>query len=331
MSSVNDEGGINGHKVKVISLDDQGNPTIALQDAKELVEQDHAIAVVGVATNAGTSVYPYLQTAGMPVIGTSASDPASDNLFYPVGPTAAVLTSAGLVALGSLGNQKVAFVYCAENAGCNTQYQALKGVASSNGINLSYAASASISAPSYTANCLAAQQSGATAMMALMTAPAVLAIAHDCGQQGYTPQWWVSLSTTNGNVATAPGLEGAITATKTFSWVDNSFAAAQQFHAALQKYAPEVLSSNTYNATTGTMWADLEMFRAAAGKMTGETPTPTAVVTALNSLTNVDLGGLIAPQSYGAGAKAPNCYALSKVSSGKWVALNPNKFACLTS
>ena len=43
----NAHGGINGHKVKVISDDDAGSPSTALNDVKQLVNNDHVLAIVG--------------------------------------------------------------------------------------------------------------------------------------------------------------------------------------------------------------------------------------------------------------------------------------------
>src|ERR1700683_5399840 len=42
--SVNASGGIDGYPVKVITMDDQQNAATSLQEAKAIVEQDHAMA-----------------------------------------------------------------------------------------------------------------------------------------------------------------------------------------------------------------------------------------------------------------------------------------------
>ena len=52
----NAHGGINGHKVKVIEIDDKGDPATSLSAVKTLVEQDHAIAIVGRLLDHGTRV-----------------------------------------------------------------------------------------------------------------------------------------------------------------------------------------------------------------------------------------------------------------------------------
>jgi branched-chain amino acid transport system substrate-binding protein len=51
---VNAHGGVNGRKIKFISLNDQYEPPIALQDTKTLVYTDHVFAEVAVNGTAAT-------------------------------------------------------------------------------------------------------------------------------------------------------------------------------------------------------------------------------------------------------------------------------------
>jgi branched-chain amino acid transport system substrate-binding protein len=44
---INDQGGINGRKITLISLDNAYSPPKALEGARRLVEQDHVLAVMG--------------------------------------------------------------------------------------------------------------------------------------------------------------------------------------------------------------------------------------------------------------------------------------------
>ena len=57
---VNEEGGINGKKIKLISLDDSYSPPKAVEQTRKLVEEDQVVAVVqplGTATNSATQKY----------------------------------------------------------------------------------------------------------------------------------------------------------------------------------------------------------------------------------------------------------------------------------
>ncbi len=46
-ASVNANGGINGHHIDVITMDDGNSASTALSEVKQLVQQDHVLAIVG--------------------------------------------------------------------------------------------------------------------------------------------------------------------------------------------------------------------------------------------------------------------------------------------
>src|SRR4026208_1670824 len=49
-SWINSQGGLNGHRVRVIDMDDTGSPSLALQEAKQLVT-DQVVALVAEASD----------------------------------------------------------------------------------------------------------------------------------------------------------------------------------------------------------------------------------------------------------------------------------------
>ena len=66
-AKVNDEGGINGRKVKVISLDDALQPPKTVEQVRKLVEQDEVHAIVNqVGTATASSVRKYLNQKKVP-------------------------------------------------------------------------------------------------------------------------------------------------------------------------------------------------------------------------------------------------------------------------
>ena len=65
----NANGGINGHQVKLIAMDTGFNPSTALAEVKQLVEQDHIIALVGEQTSFDATFATYLQQKGIPAVG----------------------------------------------------------------------------------------------------------------------------------------------------------------------------------------------------------------------------------------------------------------------
>jgi ABC-type branched-subunit amino acid transport system substrate-binding protein len=73
---INDEGGINGRKVTLISLDDGYSPPKTVEQTRKLVEQDGVFAIVGsLGTPTNTAIYKYLNERHVPqlFIGSGAS------------------------------------------------------------------------------------------------------------------------------------------------------------------------------------------------------------------------------------------------------------------
>src|SRR3977135_4188440 len=66
---INDQGGINGRKVNLISLDNAYNPPKALEQTRKLVESDEVFAIAGfLGTAPNTAVQKYLNSKAVPSI-----------------------------------------------------------------------------------------------------------------------------------------------------------------------------------------------------------------------------------------------------------------------
>ncbi|MGH3414531.1 MAG: ABC transporter substrate-binding protein [Marmoricola sp.] len=72
---VNAQGGINGRKLKLISLDDQYTPSVALQDTKQLLFKDNVFAEVAVNGSATTNAdLTVLIPNNVPLVGPQTGD-----------------------------------------------------------------------------------------------------------------------------------------------------------------------------------------------------------------------------------------------------------------
>jgi ABC-type branched-subunit amino acid transport system substrate-binding protein len=86
-NQVNEHGGVNGHLIKLITLDDGYEPDRTMQNTKVLINEDRAVALVGyVGTPTSVAVMPVVKAAGIPFIGayTGAEvfrDGKMDNVF----------------------------------------------------------------------------------------------------------------------------------------------------------------------------------------------------------------------------------------------------------
>lgn len=82
-AKVNDEGGINGRKVTVISLDDALAPPKTVEQVRKLVEQEEVDAIVNqVGTATASSVRQYLNAKGVPQLFVMSG---SNNFQQPKG------------------------------------------------------------------------------------------------------------------------------------------------------------------------------------------------------------------------------------------------------
>jgi branched-chain amino acid transport system substrate-binding protein len=74
---INQEGGINGRKIDVVIDDDRGSPEEAARLAGKLIEQDKVVAIIAGGTSGNSrAAAPKAQSAGIPLICPSSTDPA---------------------------------------------------------------------------------------------------------------------------------------------------------------------------------------------------------------------------------------------------------------
>lgn len=84
----NAQGGINGHKLTLVSYDDGLNADTAHEEAIRLVQQDNVFAVVGwLAPFGESSAAPYLEQNGVPIVGgLGVPEEFGNHYSFPVTP-----------------------------------------------------------------------------------------------------------------------------------------------------------------------------------------------------------------------------------------------------
>jgi branched-chain amino acid transport system substrate-binding protein len=76
VKELNDAGGINGRKVKLIAYDDQGKQQEVITAVTRLIQQDRAVAILGeVASSLSIAGAQVAQRAGVPMITPSSTNP----------------------------------------------------------------------------------------------------------------------------------------------------------------------------------------------------------------------------------------------------------------
>jgi branched-chain amino acid transport system substrate-binding protein len=328
--AVNAAGGINGHPIKLIVKDDGANPTTALADVKELIEQDHVVAIVGEQSGSDVQWAPVASAAGIPVIGGLSIDlPFVTNPdFFPAGTNVIATSYGGLQLAKQNHGPNFAILYCAEAPQCASATALYKGLGPVTATNIVYNSSVSATAPDYTATCQALKSSGAQSYEIGDSSEVVVRVATACAQQGVTAKQVTIDGTVTSSWLNVPALQGTLSAETDFPYVDNSVPATQAYQAAIAKYAPDLGSANGPNASYA--WVAGQLFEAAVKAIpSGTGVTAASIKNGLYTLKNDTLGGLAPPLTFVQGKPtAVNCYFTLGIDNNKVTEPNGLKTTC---
>ncbi|WP_157172367.1 ABC transporter substrate-binding protein [Nocardia pneumoniae] len=331
-SSVNDHGGINGHPVKLISYDDEQNPTTALAVAKKLVEQDKVVAIVGQTSLVTSSWQSYVDSKGIPVIGGQPVDAPfiADPNFFASGTTLPVLMLGEVAQAKKAGAKTLGVFYCAEIPVCEQLPQMLEPMAKQAGLGFA-AEKVAIAAPNYIAPCLAFRDKGVDAVFPAVSVEAISRIAASCAQQGYQPMQAPSGASLQKGWAADPNFDGSIFAGSNALYTDDSNPAIKAFGDALDEYIPGLRASGDFSAPLLWPWAGGQLFLAAA-KAANLSPSSTSadVIKGLRALRDETLDGLAPPLTFPEGKPAfPLCYFTGNTKGGAYHSDNGGKPTCI--
>lgn len=335
----NDHGGINNHPIQLISKDDQLNAASALSQVKELVEQDHVMAIVGVSSNVEDAWMSYVAGGNTPVIGDNLAKDTMAKLknFFPQGTTRDAGYFRAMPKLAaSQGKTKYAAIYCAESTACSQIAENQKQQAPSVGASYVYSASAKATDTDYTAQCLAARESGADAVGLMLSSEVAGRVATACAQQGFRPQWLLAANGFSEQQASTAALDGVMGPVPVFPWFSSEGDAQTKFQNAMKKYKGAEVNdpkSHVYSGAASQAWASAEIFRAAAEKLPEGTGTSQDLLKQLYNLPKDNtFGGLTPPITYGdtGGPQAEvRCFYSIQLKSRKFTTLNDGKTTCL--
>jgi branched-chain amino acid transport system substrate-binding protein len=310
-SWTNDNGGVNGHPVKLIAMDTGFNPSTALSEVKQLVEQDHIIALIGEQSSFDATFSKYLQQKGVPMIGGGLFSQASytNPDWFPQG-TTAVPENYNLVHLGTTkGFNKFAYMYCAESPACAQSLPFYQTLSKLQGVQFVYAASVAAASPDYTAPCLAAKAAGAQYISIGDNSSVILRVATSCSQQAYNPLKVGTDGSITGEWATSPAMQGSLMVQNDIPFSDTSYPGVQTMINAMNKYQPGVVNSPTWGENDVFAWVSGLLFTAAAKAANlGNSPTPGQVVNGLYALHDETLGGMAPPITYTNNGKGHQIY-----------------------
>jgi branched-chain amino acid transport system substrate-binding protein len=327
VSATNAAGGIDGHKVKAIIMDDGADPGTSSADVHQLIEQDHVIAIVGEYSVLDSVWASYAEAQGVPVIGavqfntTFGSNPD----FFPAGTTTGPYNYGQVSLAEKLGTKKTGLVSVTTTGASNATVNFYKYWVPKLGMTLAYNGTISQTGTNFTANCVAAQQAGVQSWYVGATEANDLTINANCAQQGFKP-----INITNGysvspNWLGTPGSNGTYII-DSVSPMTNNAPGDKAFVKAMKKYQPGV----SYGMGAKLVWSSGQLFAAAANAAhLGNSPTPAEVTAGLYDLHGVTLGGIAPPLTFTKGqGHNIDCWFTGRIQNNKFTAPNGQKLTC---
>ena len=283
------------HDLKVVVCNTNNDPNRAEQCARDAVD-DHAAAVVGTFTTMGPQIYPILQAASIPVIGSTGSEPTP--FISPISFT----SNAGLPGLffnmpsylAKSGATKLSLVL-PDLAGAAQLTPLIKSAAQSAGAPVVNEVPVPLDATDLAPQVSAALANGADGIILAVIGDQVGRFVQGLQQQGY-----------KGKIATAgPFLTPAILG-QVGSYLNGRTAVELAYPPVTSKTVPGIKQyikdMNAFDKTLNKNdqgvgnWLSTYIFEQAAGK--SQEITGANVIAALNAMTDVDTLGLTPPIDY---------------------------------
>jgi len=330
--NVNATGGVNGHPVKLVTVDDGQNPAKALAGAKKLIEQDKVVAIVGQMSLQTAAWEKYASQKGVPVIGGQSVEAAflTNPGFFASGSTLPLLMFGELAQVKAAGKKHLGLFYCAETPICAQLEPILKGLGKPLGIEVS-AQKVSTTAPNYTAPCLSFKQKGVDSLLIAMISTVVPRVVDACAQQGFRPVSIAGNTTTERSWADDDNLDGSLLAGTNAVYTDESVPGVKEFNEVVRKYLPDLPDSPQFSAPLLMPWAGAKLFQAAAEQAKlAPTSTPADLMKGLYALKDETLDGVAPPLNFVKGKPGfPTCFFSAKLEGGEFKATDGGKPTCL--
>jgi branched-chain amino acid transport system substrate-binding protein len=326
---VNDNGGLDGHPIKVIVGNAGGDPARALSLARDMVENQGAVALFGtLLVLSGYGPRDYLEQKKIPIIGGDGGTNAwlESPMYFTSSAHFPGISFGAVKGLADLGKKKIAILYCAEAEQCKTFHDTAAAKASSLGVQIVYDAQVSLAQPDFTAECIQAQRAGADGVMAGVDGPSIVRFARSCSQQGYKPQLMTAAMAVIESIAKDPNLDGLIASQGVFPHMATDLPGERTFRAAMAKYAPGVEMS----PAVANVWTAGLLLQEVSKKLPDGKVTSADFFPGLYAIKGNTLGGLVGPLTFNAGSTASEvrCVFFIRIAGGKWTAPDGSKQHC---
>lgn len=330
---VNGRGGVDGHPVRIIAVDDGGDPARHFSAVRDLVENKKVLAFIGNGTSNGYSdaMRSYLEQRNIPVIGGSSTEKVWDEspVFFPGGTSQVAQTRSHPFAARALRPQakRWGHLTCREAQGCKDGAAAWKQFAPQAGFQIVYEGEVSIAQPDFTAECLGARNANAEVLAIAVDPNSMRRLAQSCARQGFKGTYVLPSAVVASSQEGDTNLNGALGVIPNSPWMTTSNPGNAAMHAAVKKYAPNL----ALNMASPVGWGAGLMFEEAV-KKAGGLGSPVDRNKLFEGLYKFDgetLGGVAPPLTFRRGEKKNNpCWFTVEFKDGKWTAVNGGRHTC---
>lgn len=334
VNEINGSGGINGHKIDLTVKDDAANPGTSQSQYQSLVSE-HVVAIADFSF-VDQPWAASVAKSGIPVVGANIEDASFNSYadFYPEGQTQDSITKATVLSAQAANATKIGILYCAEAPTCQQSAADDKTYGQQLGTPVVYSTQVSGSSTNFTAQCVAAQQAHADAMVILAAPTTAATIATDCSRQGYKPAYVMEGAAVNFDTAKkTPGLQDKLVAAYNNLPYFVDAPGITAMNTAIDKYYPTLRGdASVWNQEALNGWGSGLLLQAAikAGGLTAsDTPSSAEIVKGLTSLKDETLGGMAPPLNFTAGQPHKiDCWFTAEVDNGTTKLLNNGKVTC---
>jgi branched-chain amino acid transport system substrate-binding protein len=331
---VNSLGGLRCHQIKFIAADDGASPAQNASLTEQLVQSDHVAAFVyNDAPLAAAGSENYLIAHRIPIVGNEGAEQFMYNepFFFPQasnGSSLVYVDYAGIAGqLTASQRQHFGVISCLEAAECSVFGKYATQYTHDVGMKLVYNASASLTAPDYTSQCLKAKQDGVQALELVLDPNSIHRAAANCRSVGYNGIFTTGSTVVIADEATDPNLQNMVFGAPTEVWTDTANPQISLMRNTLAKYSP----GTSPVGSAGLGWTAAQLFAYSSTFWpTTNTITSADIITAMDKVKNYDVGGMTGPLTYTAGHTAPlvTCWFQAAVRSDKFVSPNGGKRSC---
>lgn len=325
--SVNAAGGLNGHKVRVITKDVGMTTGAGVTAAQELINKDHVAAILDFDPSDTTWVRLAAEKS-VPVIAafSSLGSLLTPEVFPVI--SSPIALSYGIAAEARKLGPKLGIAYAAEAAAGGQVVTMMQSFGEGLGLNLVSTVKLSSSAADYTVFCQQLRDSGADSYFLAFASATAQKITDQCFQQGVHLPQLLSGPAAVPAWKTDPAYDGDPVIDGVVPFFDTSIPGQKAYRDAMSKYASGILEASESSSTGTFAWAAAQLISAAAAKVTTEI-TGKSLHEALYTLNGETLGQLVPPLTYTKGQiSTVNCYFTWKVSAGNYTAPNGTAPTC---